>query len=250
VSAVARGQAQLAAVRRLRPRVHCIVNDVAAPLTANALLALGAIPSMTWSEAEVADFVAGADALCINLGTLSAERRGAIVAAVACAGAGGVPWVLDPVFVQRSPGRLRLARELLRQTPAVIKGNAAELAALLEDLPATPSEDRAAILWRTGAVDQIQCGSVLSTVANGHLLMAKVSGVGCAAGAVLGALLATGAVPFEAATSAALIMGVAGEVAASTAAGPGQFQVALLDALYHLDAVELQSRARVNERDI
>ena len=34
-------------VRRTAPRVHCITNAVAQHFTANVLLALGAVPSMT-----------------------------------------------------------------------------------------------------------------------------------------------------------------------------------------------------------
>lgn len=249
-TASVRGRDLLTAVRRQRPRVHCIVNEVAAPFTANALLALGATPSMTWSEEEVADFVVGADALCINLGTLSSERRGAITAAVRCAGADAIPWVLDPVFVQRSPRRLRLARELLLRRPAVIKANSTELRVLMEEPAAMTAAQGSCVLWRTGAVDEIEHSHAQCTVANGHSLMERVSGVGCAAGAVLAALLGIGAEPFEAAVVAALIMGVAGELAAGGAGGPGQFQVALLDALHGLDGVELQTRARVNERAI
>ena len=67
-----------AVVLRLRagtPRVHCITNTVAQNFTANALLAAGCIPSMTLSAEEIGIFVAGADALLVNLGTLDSERR-------------------------------------------------------------------------------------------------------------------------------------------------------------------------------
>src|ERR1700752_886038 len=97
----------LARIKRRAPRVHCITNSVAQAYTANMLLAAGAVPSMTIAPEEIAAFVSGADALLVNLGTFDAERRAAIEAAVGALGRGGQskPWVLDPVFVERSPAR-------------------------------------------------------------------------------------------------------------------------------------------------
>src|SRR4030081_1870932 len=94
----------LARIRARRPRVHCITNAVAQNFTANMLLAAGAVPSMTIASDEIADFVARADALLVNLGTLDPERRGAIEIAIAAAGE-RAPWILDPVFVDRSVPR-------------------------------------------------------------------------------------------------------------------------------------------------
>ena len=87
-----------AVVLRLRagtPRVHCITNTVAQNFTANALLAAGCIPSMTLSAEEIGIFVAGADALMVNLGTLDSERRQAAEIAVTAAAERGLPWVLS-----------------------------------------------------------------------------------------------------------------------------------------------------------
>jgi hydroxyethylthiazole kinase len=50
---------------------------------------------------------------------------------------------------------------------------------------------------------------------------------------------------FAASAAALLILGVAGEIAADTAKGPGMFAAAILDALYALDAPTLISRARI-----
>src|SRR3979490_2800108 len=91
----------LARIRARRPRVHCITNAVAQNFTANMLLAAGAVPSMTIASDEIADFVARADALLVNLGTLDPERRGAIEIAIATAGGRG-PGVLGPRFVAPS----------------------------------------------------------------------------------------------------------------------------------------------------
>ena len=71
-----------ARIRSRAPRVHCITNSVAQQYTANMLLAAGAVPSMTLSPDEIGGFVAGADALLVNLGTFDAERKSAIGAAL------------------------------------------------------------------------------------------------------------------------------------------------------------------------
>src|SRR5262245_1841718 len=89
-------------LRQRRPRVHCITNAVAQNFTANVLLAAGCVPSMTIARSEVAAFVTRADALLVNLGTFDAERQQASLAAIAAAGKARKPWVLDPVFIDRS----------------------------------------------------------------------------------------------------------------------------------------------------
>ena len=112
------------------PRIHCITNTVAQAYTANMLLAAGCVPSMTLSAEEIGGFVARADALLVNLGTFDPERREATGIAVAAAAEAGRPWVLDPVFVDRSASRAAFARALVGRGPAVLRLNHAEFQAL------------------------------------------------------------------------------------------------------------------------
>src|ERR1700731_3326074 len=119
----------LARIRARGPRVHCITNSVAQNFTANMLLAAGAVPSMTIAADEIVDFVARADALLVNLGTLDPERRAAIDIAIATAG-GRVPWVLDPFFVDRSAPRAAFGAALAARRPRAIRLNGAEFSAL------------------------------------------------------------------------------------------------------------------------
>src|SRR5690349_23779053 len=93
----------IAQLRARAPRVHCITNAVAQAFTANMLLAAGAVPSMTIARTEVRAFAARADAVLVNLGTFDPERQQASLAAIAVANKAGIPWVLDPVFIERSP---------------------------------------------------------------------------------------------------------------------------------------------------
>jgi hydroxyethylthiazole kinase len=86
-------------------------------------------------------------------------------------------------------------------------------------------------------------------LANGHELLTRVTGGGCALGAVmaafLGAARATGTAPLLAVASANLVYTIAAERAAVAAGGPGSFAVALLDAIAAVQPADIESAARV-----
>jgi len=238
----------LARIRARRPRVHCITNAVAQNFTANMLLAAGALPSMTIAVDEVADFVAGADALLINLGTLDPERRVAIDLAVEAAG-DRVPWVLDPVLIDRSLPRRGLATALALRRPRAIRLNGAEFRALAGAEPTAEALARYAtaqgsVIGLTGDRDIVADGRRTVTIRNGDPLMAKVTAMGCAASALVGACLSVEPDAFIATAAALILIGVAGEVAAVEARGPGTFAAAILDVLHGLDAAMIRQRAR------
>jgi hydroxyethylthiazole kinase len=237
-------------LRNAKPRVHCLTNSVAQSFTANLLLAAGAIPSMTVAREEIAHFVRRSGALLVNLGTLDAERRAALPLALDAAASAGVPVVLDPVFVDASPPRLALARDVIAKRPAILRMNGREFEAIA-GLSPTPSHVREVaraqrcVVALTAATDIVSDGESMIGIRNGHPLMAQVTGMGCAAGALVAALLASGGNPLRSAVAGLAAMGVAGEIAAETARGPGSFAVAILDALSALDGPTLGARARL-----
>ena len=75
-------------------------------------------------------FAARADALLVNLGTFDPERQKASLAAIGVANKAGIPWVLDPVFIDRSPPRAAFAKTLVAQKPRALRLNRAEFGAL------------------------------------------------------------------------------------------------------------------------
>jgi hydroxyethylthiazole kinase len=240
----------LARLRVRAPRVHCITNSVAQAFTANTLLATGAIPSMTLSADEISAFVARADALLINLGTFDEERRDATAAALEVVRDRRTPWVLDPVFIDRSAPRAAYAKSLVAQKPRAIRLNRAEFLALSgaepDDVALTRyALDTRAVVALTGTVDRITDGARFVSIENGHPLMARVTAMGCAASALNAAFLAIESDPFVATAAALLCFGVAGGIAGERASGPGSFPAALLDALYALDQHTLTEKARV-----
>lgn len=219
------------------PRVHCITNTVAQAFTANALLAVGATPSVTTSPEEIAGFVAGADGLLVNLGTLDQERREAIGLALDAAAARALPFVLDPVFVDRSPSRLAFARSLIERRPAVIRLNAAELTALAgeeasADCARKFAQASGAVVALTGEADIVTDGERLVALRNGDELMSKVTAMGCAGSAVVAGALAVEPDRWLATASAMMVFGIAGEFAAEISNGPGSLGFAILDALH------------------
>jgi hydroxyethylthiazole kinase len=244
----------LARIKRRAPRVHCITNSVAQAYTANMLLAAGAIPSMTIARDEIAAFVAGADALLVNLGTFDAERRTAIDLALGAMGQGGkgkMPWVLDPVFIERSPARAQFAQSLVARKPAVVRLNAREFAALAggddaASAPARFAKSYDTVVALTGDSDVVTDGERAATIANGDGLMSLVTAMGCAGSALVCAALAVETDSWLASIAALVALGVAGEVAAASASGPGSFASAIIDALHNLDRATLRARSKVS----
>ena len=238
-------------LRARSPRVHCITNAVAQNFTANVLLALGCVPSMTLSVGEIGDFVDRSQALLVNLGTFDRERREAIEIAVDTARRGNVSWVLDPVFVDRALPRANFARVLVGRGPHVLRLNRAEFSALAggevtPDALVAYARDKAITIGLSGETDWVADGERFATIANGHALMAKVTAMGCAASALVAAFLAVEADAWRATAAALAMIGVAGELAAAKSDGPGSFAVAIIDALYNLDGPTLIAHARVN----
>jgi hydroxyethylthiazole kinase len=256
--------ADLAAIRERKPLVHQITNYVVMNETANATLSLGALPVMAHALQEVEEMAAAASALVLNIGTLSDDWVEAMLVAGRAANRTGTPIVLDPVGAGATTYRTETARRLLAELDVVIvRGNSAEIATLAgreaeirgveavgagggPDLAREAAKVLGSVAAVTGPVDHVSDGERAHAVANGHELLATVSGTGCMATAITGCFLAVRPDdPLEAATEALVAFGVAGEDAARKAAGPGSFHVALYDALYGLDPAKLDSRARV-----
>jgi hydroxyethylthiazole kinase len=240
----------LAHLRDRRPRVHCITNTVVQELTANILLAAGAIPSMTTSPEEIAYFAAGADVVLVNLGTFDRDRRDAVEIALEVARDDGIPWVLDPVLIDRSEPRAEMARTLAMKEPRVVRANAAEFAALVRAEPTPEALDKFAldnitVAACTGPVDFVTSGAKRISIENGHPYMAQVTGIGCAESALVAAMVAIEDDEYLAAVAGLLVMGLAGEVAAERAQGPGSFVPALIDAIATLDGEAIVRRARL-----
>ncbi|MFE6997769.1 hydroxyethylthiazole kinase [Microbacterium sp. NPDC057659] len=256
----------LAELRAAPPLTHCITNSVVTGFTANVLLAVGAAPAMVDIVGESGMFASVASGLLVNLGTPTPEQRAASLEAVGGASAAGTPWVLDPVAIGVLPIRTDLARDLVARRPTAIRGNASEILALAglsaggRGVDATDTTDAAAEAARllarehgsvvavSGPVDLLTDGEIEVRIANGTPVLTKVTGGGCALGAMmaafLGAARGTGITALHAVAAASVVYEIAAERAAAVAGGPGSFAGALLDALAAISPADLDG-ARV-----
>ena len=255
-------------LRRLRerkPLVHQITNYVVMNETANATLALGALPVMAHAPEEVEEMVGLAGALVLNIGTLSSHWVDAMLLAGRAASAREIPIVLDPVGAGATSFRTETAKRILDEIDVtVVRGNAGEVATLVgveaevrgvesigagedaAELARRAGETLGVIASVTGPVDHVSDGQTVLSVSNGDAMLATVTGTGCMSSALTGCFLAVKPdQPLEAAAEALAAFGVAGEDAAREAKGPGSFHVGLYDALAALDPETLDSRARI-----
>jgi hydroxyethylthiazole kinase len=254
----------LAAIRERKPLVHQITNYVVMNETANATLALGALPVMAHAPEEIEEMVGLAGALVLNIGTLSSHWVDAMLAAGRAANAAGVPVVIDPVGAGATVYRTETARRILEAVDvAVLRGNAGEVAALVgiaaevrgvesvatgaepADLAREAARSLGVVVSVTGPVDHVSDGERGAAIENGDPMLATITGTGCMSTAMTGCFLAVNESPFDAAVEALVAFGVAGEDAARDAKGPGSFHVNLYDALAALDPSTLDGRARV-----
>jgi hydroxyethylthiazole kinase len=247
-------RAALAAVRLAKPFVYGLTNYVAANLTANVLLAVGAAPAIGAAPGWPAAFAAGAGALWINAAALMSSGADTLIEAARSAQTAGTPWVLDPVAMGAGAAPYdAIIRDLLAFRPTVIRGNASEIIALAggaagaKGVETTEGSEAAVAFARglaasagsvvavSGAVDYVTDGDAVVAIPGGDVRLTQVTGAGCALGALIAAMLAANADPVLAACAAHAVYAVAAERAAG-ARGTGSFALAFLDELSLLDA--------------
>jgi hydroxyethylthiazole kinase len=257
--------ATLRTMRERKPLVHQITNYVVMNETANATLAVGALPVMAHAREEVEEMARLASALVLNIGTLSPQWVESMLLAGGTATARDIPVVLDPVGAGATEYRSVTARRILDVVGVtVLRGNPGEVATLVGaaaevrgvesigagleavELARTAARRLGVVASVTGAVDHVSDGDRVLAVSNGHELLAAVTGTGCMSSALTGCFLAAKPeAPLEAAAEALAAFGVAAEDAADGAGGPGTFHARLYDALFNLDPATLDGRTRI-----
>ncbi|HEX2728153.1 MAG TPA: hydroxyethylthiazole kinase [Rubrobacteraceae bacterium] len=238
-------------LRRLaeeKPLVHHITNYVTVNLVANVTLCTGALPVMAHSADEVEEMEGLASALVLNIGTLDSRQIEAMLLAGKRANERGIPVILDPVGAGATTLRTRTAERLLSELRvAAVCGNAGEIATLagisaeVRGVESLAGDAREAVtqaahalgvtVAATGPTDYVSDGERLLAVENGHPLMGRVVGSGCASTAAVGCFAAAGGGDPEIVAAALAYFGRAGELAAGKADGPGTFEPRFLDAL-------------------
>ncbi|MEX2514038.1 MAG: hydroxyethylthiazole kinase [Cyclobacteriaceae bacterium] len=252
-------------LRTQKPLVQNITNHVVMNNTANALLAVGASPIMSHAHNEVEDMVKIISSLVINIGTLDEYWVDSMLLASKKANEAAKPWLLDPVGAGATSYRNEVLTRLLSFYPSVIRGNASEILALSKEnivskgVDSTHQSEQAlnaamalslqnrCIVCVSGETDFVVSGNTYTSILNGHPMMASVTGMGCTASALIGAVLAVEKDPFKATVSGMAIMGIAGEMAGEKSNGPGTFQVNFYDSLYQLEPGIIEKRVKIQK---
>jgi hydroxyethylthiazole kinase len=260
-------------IRQKAPVVHNITNFVVMNNTANALLALGASPVMAHAEEEMVDMVSIASALVLNIGTLSPAWIRSMHVAAVHARKRDIPIVLDPVGAGATPYRTSTAREFLEVArPTIVRGNASEIIAIggvetsgagltkgVDSNDSTATAVASALhlhkvygvtVCISGETDYVVGERYVIRIHNGHAMMPKVTGLGCTASALCGAFATVQPDASLAAAQAMVVMGIAGELAAIQAKGPGTLQLHFIDALYNLTQADIDTRMRVQIENV
>jgi len=251
-------------IRKNSPLVHNITNFVAMNFSANVLLACGASPLMAHAPEELEEILNIAQALVVNIGTLDKNFVTSIGQAIHHATKKNVPVVLDPVGAGATSLRTETTKKLVRTGGvSVIRGNASEILSLVnkntksKGVDTNHSSEEALIAAQdlasthnlvvcvSGKVDFVVGKKSIVQIYNGDPMMMRVTAMGCVASALIGAFLAIEADYFSATQSAMALMGIAGELAASKANGPGSFQMHFLDAVFQINISTVESHLRM-----
>lgn len=245
-------------LRQTNPVVLTVANSVTIDKVADGLSAIGASPIMSKEPAEAAAMVKLANAITINLGTIT-ETQLKQIRAVLDANASRLPVVLDPVAVGSVPYRLKIAYQLLADYHfTVIRGNAGEIAALAgaswqaHGIDAGQgSSDLAAIAQQcahrfhslvalSGPTDFVTDGQDVFTNPLGDRYLALNVGSGDMLSSTLAAYLALGEVPLPTCSLACQAFAFAGAQAARNVRGLGQWQSRFFDELCQLTSTSVQ----------
>nr|GAT57665.1 TMP-TENI-domain-containing protein [Mycena chlorophos] len=271
------------AVRKSRPIVHQITNFVVANQSANMTLALGASPIMATAPEEMSDLSKISGALLVNIGTLVNSTLDGMLEGGFFANSFKKPVVLDPVGLGASSFRKSSLHKLLDTwQPTVIKGNAGELAALVNSQEATgrgvdsvggftnPAEvvramanKERCVIVLSGKTDYVSDGHRVVAIDNGHPLLGAITGSGCMLGSCIAAFCAAanasaideqnpsqltrGGDFLAAAVGGILTLTVASELAAKRddVHGMGTFLPALIDEVSNLRPEVIRQFAKV-----
>ncbi|ALL79452.1 hydroxyethylthiazole kinase (plasmid) [Pseudonocardia sp. EC080610-09] len=238
----------LRAIGAATPFCYGLTNYVAANLSANVLLAVGASPAIGAMPGAPAAFGAGASAVWINTAALMSSGPDTLTDAAGSAHSAGTPWVLDPVaFGAGAAAYDEIVRSLLAYRPTAIRGNASELIALgggaggrgvdstADSAEAVPvitelAKRAGAVVAVSGPIDYVTDGDTTIAVPGGDPRLTRVTGAGCALGALTAAALAA---IDDRLTAVAVAHALYAEAAnrARPVRGSGSFAVALVDEL-------------------
>ena len=273
-------------VKEMSPLTFCITNFVTVTDCANAALAIGASPIMSNGAEEGGEIVNIANALVINIGTLSKSQNELMRNSASQAKEINKPIIFDPVGAGVSALRNEMTKEIVENYPlALVRGNMSEIKAITKLINLNENNDSAgkgvdvaesdiiskdtlesnalivkelakeldAVVIASGPIDIISDGNLTFGLDNGDEMMPLITGSGCMLTTIIGSYVGANDALIGGITACAL-MAIAGENAAKMVRendlGSGSFRTFLIDNLYKLSAEELAERANLFEINI
>ncbi|MGD7044440.1 hydroxyethylthiazole kinase [Jeotgalibacillus proteolyticus] len=238
-------------VRQNKPLIHHLTNQVVMNFTANGLLSFGGVPIMAKAAEEAGEMASNADGVLINIGTIMGNDLEAMIEAGKAANNKGIPVVLDPVGVGATSFRKEAIRQILKEiTPTVIKGNAGEMARLVDipweikgvdsvgkgnhdEIARKVAETYETVALVTGETDVMSDRNEMVYNRTGSAMLSNVTGTGCLLGSILTACLTTRHSTLDSSLAAAAFYGMAAEYTEKQdgVMGTGTFIPVFLDAL-------------------
>ncbi|KAF0983918.1 hypothetical protein FDP41_007833 [Naegleria fowleri] len=225
-------------IKKTRPLIHNLTNNVVTTQTANALLAIGASPVMTQYHLEISDMVEIASGVLINIGTLDEYSIKAMHLAARHAGHLGKPVILDPVGFGATRAREETTFDLLlNHKITILKGNYGEIGKMYGegsfatlkgvDAEGGPISDHSqmdkvvlelsrkygCVVCMTGPIDFISDGSRVIRIYHNEPSLQYLTGVGCMTGAIQTAFAAVCEDPLVSAAAGCAFVALSGEMA-------------------------------------
>lgn len=251
-------------VKEVNPLVVHYTNEVTINDCANATLALGASPLMSYSYEEVEEVVSIASSVVINIGTMNSSRLDLFIKAGEAANKYNKPVILDPVGVFATKTRADFTNELLKKVKFdVIKGNVAEIKYIggfdvkgkgvdsfdeaydVSEIIKKIANKLECIVVATGKIDIISDGKKVIKINNGTRKLKSITGTGCMTGSLIGSYLGASEDKLSAAAMGVLTMSLSGELADKDEAPIGSFKVNLMDNIFNMTEEKLCSYGRI-----
>lgn len=259
-------------IKASSPLIHCITNPISINDCANMVLAAGSRPIMAEHPDEVGEITAMANALCLNLGSITRDRLEAMGISAAKARENNIPMVIDLVGAACSSMRKRYLEDFIPKfKPTVIKGNITEILSTCGieckssgveanreqlvtgdnaqeycDIVGKWAKDHNAVLLVSGPRDLITDGRDTYLLSNGVSMMGNITGTGCMLNSLVAAYLPAGN-PLGAALLATATFGIAGEMAAKKSDGPGSFHIKLFDEVYNMGEADIITKTKITK---
>ena len=256
-------------VKEKSPLIHAITNPISINQCANCALSVGARPIMAEHPLEVKEITKSADALVLNLGSITDSKMEAMKISSKTAKEENIPSVFDLVGVSCSPLRRDFALSQIENcSPAIIKGNYSETYAMYESSHLSSGVDsdkslsidkvkKASVnlskkygctVLASGKTDIIAKGENVYYIKNGSPNLAKITGTGCMLGELCGCFLSV-TDGLSSAICATLVLGISGELS-SIKKGNGSFLVNLIDNISKINAKKIKKYIKLEEEKI